>query len=376
MAAGVVVAFLFRHDVGPTVGIGALLAVLIARPDEPARARVRQGVTFSIMVLAMLAPYLVYVEIHGGLWNYVARALQQNAGEVGSIWPNPFVITDGWGSQLLYLFHAIPIAAMVLCAAAARRGEADWSVRCVACIAAVGFVGNFALVRSPVHIPDAIVAVVVTGSWLVHRAWQAPWSVAVPSIVLFVLAGIAVGQLGDVRQNLNRADLTVHVVSRPALLSARFKERSAVLHDRFGDAYSRYVMPLRPFFLYLERCTTEEHRLFLHGMIPEVAYVARRPFAAGGYDSASHSFRSPADQQQLVERLRDQLVPFAIVPGGMGSLDADFPILGSYLHTRYALLADVPVADKEPVHLLVDRTLPPTSTDPETGWPCFVSDRS
>jgi hypothetical protein len=314
--------------------------------------------------------------MYGGLWNYVARGLQQNAGEVGSIWPNPLVIEDGWGPQLLYLFHAVPIAALAVCAAAFRRGAAGWSVRLVACIAAVAMVGNLALVRSPVHIPDAIVAVAVTGAWLVHRAWQASWPVAVPSIVLFVLAAIAAGQLGAVRENLNRADLTVEVLSRPALIAARFEERSAVLHDRFGDAYSRYVMPLRPFVSYLDRCTTEEHRLFLHGMIPEVAYVARRPFAGGGYESASHSFGPPAEQQRVVDRLRGQLVPFAIVPGGIEPLEASLPILGGYLQTRYALLAEVPVADKEPVHLLVDRTLPPTSTDRETGWPCFVSDRS
>src|SRR5688572_896319 len=65
LAGGVVLAFLFRHDLGPGVGAGGLLAVVIAYPGEPARMRWRRAIVFAVMVLAFLAPYLAYVELNG-----------------------------------------------------------------------------------------------------------------------------------------------------------------------------------------------------------------------------------------------------------------------------------------------------------------------
>lgn len=374
MAVGTVVAFLFRHDLGLFVAIGSVFAVVVAAPAESTRTPWRRAMMFAGMTLALAAPYLAYVELNGGLWNYFATALQQNSTEPGYVWPNPLVMSEAWESQLLYLFHAVPLVALAIGVMMWRRGRADWSVRCVTCIAVVGIAENFGLIRHTLYVrmPDAIVPVVVLGSWMTYRAWRSrvPY-LGVPAAVLFVLAGIAVAELGAVRENLNRADLTTEVLWRPALIASRFGERSAVLHDRLGDVYSRYVDPLRPFLSYLERCTTEQHRLFLGGRMPEVPYIARRPFAGGGYED--YNFSSPVNQQRVVDRLRRQLAPIAVIRGGMRKLDTDLPILAAYLHNRYVPLADVPVPGDSSIHLMVDRTLPSTSWDPETGWPCFTN---
>ena len=373
MAGGTALAFLFRHDLGLFVGVGSLLAVVMATWAEPMRMRWRAGVIFVAMALAIVAPYLAYVELNGGLGNYVATAVEQNSTEPGYVWPNPLVFAEGRESQLLYLFHAVPFAALAVCFVMWRRGHADWSVRFIACAAAVGIAENFGLIRHTLEarIPDAIVPVVLIGSWLVWRAWRASsLGVAIPSTLLFVLAGIAVADMGAVRENLNRADITADLLRQPTAIASRFRERSAALHDRFGDAYSRYVIPLRPFFSYLDRCTTEEHRLFLGGLIPEVGYIARRPFAGGGYEN--FNFSSPANQQRVIDRLRRQLAPFAVLPGGPDSLDNNVPVLAAYLHSRYVPLADIPVPGVTPIRLMVDRMLPPRSRDAETGWPCFT----
>jgi len=155
------------------------------------------------------------------------------------------------------------------------------------------------------------------------------------------------------------------------LLPVRFAEHSVELHERFGrSSPSRTAAILRPFFSYLDRCTTEQHRLFLGGLIPEVAYLAQRPFAGGGYEH--YNFRSSMNQQRVVDRLRRQLVPFAVIPtGGGAELDVDLPIVAGYLRGRYVLLSDLPVVEDERIRILIDDSLPSMSRDAETGWPCF-----
>jgi hypothetical protein len=144
-----------------------------------------------------------------------------------------------------------------------------------------------------------------------------------------------------------------------------------MLRDRFSaDPPSRVVVPLIPFFQFLDRCTTAQHHLFLGGMIPEVAYYARRPFAGGGYEHYNYS--SDTNQRRLVDRLRRQVTPFALIPSEAAEeFERDVPIVANHFRGRYVPLAEVPVFEDRSVRILVDRTLPATFRDPATGWPCF-----
>jgi hypothetical protein len=375
MAAGVTIAFLFRHDLGVFVGAGGLVASILAAPTAPWRERLRCGMTFAALVVAMVAPYLAYVQMTEGLWNYLITALDQNRGEAGYVWPNPFAAGAPAESQLLYVFHLLPVAAMGVCAMDWKRGRDHWRTSFLISVAFVAVAENFGLIRDVLkaRIPDAIVPAVVLGAWLVYRVWLArPQYLLIPSAVALLGAGFLVGDLGDIAQNLDRAGLARATLSQLWLLPSRFAERSAELHDRFGsNPPSRVVLPLRPFFSYLDRCTTEQHHLFLAGMIPEVAYYARRPFGGGGYEH--HNFRSQTNQQRVVGQLRRQSVPFALIPSeAEEDLDVDLPIVAGYLRGRYVMLTDVFVYGDLHIRILIDNTLPSTSRDAQTGWPCFT----
>ena len=373
MAAGVAIAFLFRHDLGLFVGVGGLVASILAAPTAPWRVRLRSGTTFAALVLAMVAPYIAYVHLNGGLWNHVVTALDQMGGQDYTWWPNPLARGDAWDFQLFYVFHLLPLAAMGVFAMASKRSWDHWSTRFLISLAVVAVAENFGLIRHPFRerIPDAIVPAVVLGAWLLHRAWLArPRYLLIPSAVVLVGAGFAIGDAGNVGDNLDRAGLTGEIWLEPELLPVRFAERSAQLHERFGsDSPSRTASTLRPFFSYLDRCTTEQHRLFLGGMIPEVAYLARRPFAGGAYEH--YNFSSRINQQRVVDRLRGHLVPFALIPSGSAEELEDLPIVASYLRERYVQLADLLVAGDDRIRILIDDKLPSTSRDAETGWPCF-----
>lgn len=104
VAAGVTIPFPFRHDLGLFVGVGGLVASILAASAAPWRARCRAGITFAAIVLAMVVPYLAYVHLNGGLWNYFVTALEQNQSEAGYA-NNPFAKGDAWDFQFLYVFH-------------------------------------------------------------------------------------------------------------------------------------------------------------------------------------------------------------------------------------------------------------------------------
>lgn len=372
VAAAVAIAFLFRHDLGVFVGVGGLIASILALPAGAWR-RARSGLTFAAMVIAMVLPYLTYVQVNGGLGNYFLTALEQNQSEAGYVWLSPFAEGDAWDAQLLYVFHLLPVVALAVCAMDWKRGRDDWRLAFLISVACVAACVNFGLIRDVLRtrIPDAIVPAVVLGAWLAHRAWQArPRYLFMPPVAMLIAAGFALADAANVGEILNRAGLDGEFWSEPQTLPVLFAERSAQLHNRFGASPSRAAFVLRPFFQYLERCTTERHRLFLGGLIPEVAYLARRPFAGGGYEH--YNFSSPMNQQRVVERLRGQLVPFALIPSGGDTELVDLPIVAGYLQEHYVLLADLPIAGGEHVQILIDKDLPSTSRDAETGWPCFV----
>jgi len=250
-----------------------------------------------------------------------------------------------------------------------------WDTRFLIAIAVVAVVENFGLIRGDaldVRIPDAVVPAVVLGAWLGHRASAArPRYVWIPVALVLVAAAVAFGQLGNVRENLNRAGVTGQVWLKPQLLALRFAEHSAELHERFARSRpSRAAGALDSFILYLDRCTTQQHRLFLGGLIPEVAYLAQRPFAGGGYEH--YNFASGVNQRRVVEKLRRELVPFALIPSATAAVLDSLPIVAGYLGERYVPLADFPLGDGEHIRILVDHTLPAVSRDGETGWPCFT----
>ena len=373
MAAGAAVAFLFRHDLGLFIGVGGIAASWLADLVAPRTRRARAVVRFAALTLLMVLPYLIYVQANGGLWNYAITARDASRGEAGYVWPNPFTAGVLSVYRLVYAFHLLPLAVIAVVATSWRRAGDDWRMRFALASACVAVAENFGLIRDllDARLPDAIVPVVILGAWLAHRVVRdrRPAVKAVAAVV-FVWAAILVGELGSVPENLDRAGLTEAASLKPSSLALRFRERSAALHGRFSSNMpSRAAIALMPFFRYLDRCTTERDRLFLGGMIPEVAYLARRPFAGGGYEH--YNFNSEINQHQVVDRLRRQKVPFAIIPTGPYRGLDDLPILARYIHARYVPLTALPVIGDEGIQILVDSSLTPASRDAETGWPCF-----
>jgi hypothetical protein len=241
-------------------------------------------------------------------------------------------------------------------------------------IAGVAIAENFGLMRDLLRarVPDAVTANAILAGWLAHQGWQPRrvW-LRVVTVSMCVVVMIQAAQLGGVSENLSRAGLNRDVIVQPWRLADLFNRRKMVLRDIFAvDPPSRFIPALTPFVGYVDRCTTTRHRLFLVGMIPEVAYYTHRPFAGGAY--AHFNFTSAVNQQRVVAKLATETVPFVLVPSdSTDALSEDVPVIAQYLAERYTPLTTVAVPGDLFVRVLVERTLQSAPRDTATGWPCL-----
>ena len=377
MAAGVAVAFMFRHDHGLFLGAGALLTIVLAREWGAWRTSARETAAFVAMLAILLLPYAIYVQSYGGLWVYFRTGVefsQREASRQWHVWPRVFGDERPLESMLLYELYALPLLAIaVLLTARARQHWPSVAARVVP-IAVVALLVDVSFIRDPLNtrLADPIVPAVMLGAWLLSRASSAssPRMITLPlAIACTTLIGASVLAVGLTYEEIDRAGL----LGQSREIPARFIERTADLSARFTD----YQLPtpaarlLVPFFHYLDRCTSPNDRLLIGGFMVEVPFYSRRLFAAG-QESFGNSFGSDDNQRLAFSRLQAQRVPFAIVPSDdQEEFDSRFPLIAGYVHARYAPLTDVRIDDEQTIHILVNRDLQAGARDAETGWPCF-----
>ena len=375
IAAGVAIAFMFRHDHGLFLGVGAALTIVLG-----SRRPARDLATFAACMFGLLLPYLAYVQLYAGLGTYFRTGIefsQREASRQWHIWPSVFTDERPLESAMVYELYVIPIIALAVLAAgyAVRNRAHEWRTvaASVAPLAAVALLVDFSFVRDPLNtrLADPIVPAVFVGAWLLRRAFStsAVRHLAVPAAVLFVgLLGASVLTVGLTYEQIDRAGLLGHRQEIPH----RFVERTADLKTRFVD----YQMPTRssrmlvPFFQYIDRCTRPDDRLLVGGFMVEVPFYAQRLFAAG-QEYFSTYFGSDSNERFAVARLQQQRVPFVLIPSDeMGEFDS-FPVVAPYVHAHYVPLTDVAVNEEQTIHILVNHDWPVPATDTQTGWPCF-----
>jgi hypothetical protein len=376
MAVGVAIAFMFRHDHGLFLGAGGVLTILLARESAAWRTSVREAATFTVCLLVLLLPYLIYVQTYGGLWVYFRTGVefsQREAGRQWHVWPRVLGDEQPLQSALVYELYVLPLVAIGVLLV--RRARHDWRAVAarVAPLAFVGLLVDVSFVRDPLNtrLADAIVPAVMVGAWLLSQVCRSPRPriLGTSLALLFtLLMGASVLVVGATYEQIDRAGL----LGNRAEIPRRFVERTADLQARFTD----YQIPtpaarrLIPFFRYVDRCTSPEDRLLIGGFMVAVPFYAQRLFAAGQEYFGSY-FESDANQQFALNRLRRQRVPFAIIPSDyQDEFNTSFPLMAAYLRTRYSPLTDVRVSDELTVHILVDSDWRAPTRDVETGWPC------
>jgi hypothetical protein len=410
----IAVAFLFRHDHGVFVAI-AMSALVALLHGVEWRDRVRHLAICGALVLALLTPYLVFVQANGGIVSYVAQAsawaerdrarapvewpgLFENPGGASAVTPAVGAIVRAAASVrnngvawLYYLELALPLIAIALLAVSPDAFRPRWpqATAKIGMVAVLGFVLNAGFLRSPLEarLADPSVPHTILLAWFctaaAHACWRgaalrrslAAYRAAVAALVLLLVApavGIAaVTLMPDVPGKLRKA----------ALLdgSDLALERAARVRDTMRATWplEGWTSPGQPgvtrLAFYLRDCIAPTGRVFVQDYLPQAIALSQRGFAGGHADLRPGFFETPEAQRLTIDRLRRQSVPIVVLGAGedYGGFRGAFPLIAAYFDERYEIAGERALDDRFAVTVLVSRAAVPTRHYAPLDLPCF-----
>lgn len=377
LAATTVVALLFRYDYAAYVGIGALVTLIVTKADgwRPVLTRVA---TFGGLLLLLLTPYALFLggfdALADSLFRFVvygSRHAARNALRLDNL-------GTVYEARLFYGFHAIPIVALsfLIVDRLRRRTSTDWPL--ILPLAVLAMTANYFLIGNTLssRLPDAVVPNMLLFAWLAGRATRvtlqpARWAAVSASVLVFALGADAVTAIGDTTQQIDRTGLLASGIQAiPTLISSRTAELTARFSPK--QVPDGGIVPLVPFFEYLDRCTTTDHRLFVAGYIPQIFVYAKRKFGGGEKVFLQGSFASDEDQRFIVDRLASQVVVFSLAYSDeYEPWREDFSRIAAFVTSHFTPMTEIAVGQDRTVKVLVNAEMTPVGTDTATGWPCY-----
>jgi hypothetical protein len=400
------VAFLFRHDHGAYIGVMAVAAMAMAHGRDRAAWRCALA-DFGVPILLVVVPFLVFVQLNGGVGFYVRGMLDTARGEyertvsqipvfrlvenglVDTLAPGPPGEADPNVTAWLYwVTVALPPLTLLVLAGdwmRRRRGVAlawrgmDREAAKVTCAALLAVLMHTFLLRakSESAVADVSALTAVLGAWLLARALAAgrhaalelsrqprPWARAGVGVAAFVAAaGIYAATAravlatpgGDLAAMFVR---TVVVDQRNQLAEAVGKLRA--MTPPYPDEGARYVFA----------CTAESDRVLItSGYRPELYYAAGRGFAAGRLYYLNSLAPSPEFKAFSLDRLRAERVPVALVEPEDSEFAEQFEGLHDYVRRHYRHAGHLTFLDVR-FDVLVDARITPARTWAH-GLPCY-----
>jgi hypothetical protein len=381
------VAFLFRHDHGLYIGVGASVLLLCGETGG-VRGSIRRILTFAGLVLLLLAPWALYVQYWVGLGEYFRSGIEFSRHEASAtaIETLPVLrlgapLRANATAWLFYLFHLLPLVAAALAwwppagGGSGRRATAA----AVSGIAAMALLANAGFLREELvpRIPDAAASAAMLGAYCLGR-WLDAWPsrlvvrtvcrVAAAAVLAITMASCAA--LADLEGQVDKARLAGgigHVLGR--LDDLRLRLARAMPEDE--QVPSRHAAAMMPLFDYLGRCTLPTDRMLLTGnLMPEAFVLAHRGFAGGHPAYFSGYYSGQDDQFRAVERMRHESVPVVVVSEDFEHFRATMPIVAAFVEENYVKGADIEVERNPPLAVYFPRFAAGTP-DPATGWPCL-----
>jgi hypothetical protein len=414
LAAITVVGFLLRHDHVAFVGLATVAMLLLAR-HVPWRVRLRHAVLYAAVSLAMVAPYLAFIQLNGGLNEYRRQATEWAGEERARTpiqWPGLFdnpglaevarqsspleravaSVRDNRVAWLYYFEIALPIIALLVVGLSRDAFRPGWphAIAKIGVVAILGLVLDAGFLRSPLQarVADPSVPHAIVLAWLavaVPRLIVArsslkpalqPW--AMPVRIVAVLGTIAVvfilGSIFTNRLYARLEDAYLTEGPRVAIARAGTVARGARTDWDLSTWANRTNRGgLMTLALYLNTCTPPDARVFVQPYLPQVLGMAQRGFAAGFGDLRPGFFDEPEFEALALRRMRGQDVPVVLldVEDSLENFRESFPTLRAYFDATYETGATHVFDDRFGVTLLVRKGVRTNRTFEPLGWPCF-----
>ena len=416
LAVITVVGALFRHDHGVFAAL-ATAATLLLVTGVPWRQRARLALLYGSLVIVLAAPYLVFIQLNGGMRTYIAQAYAWSEEERArtpiqgpGVFDNPGGVSeeartgppwrrvvasvrDNGVAWFYYLEIALPLFALAVLAVSRDAFRPQWphAVPKVAVVALLGLILDAGFLRSPLNarLADPSVPLAILVAWLAAalprllvsaRSWRPAlqaWTVPI-RLALLVAAIPFIVVVGSVLSNnlYDRLD-DAYLVDGPAQTLARARTVSQTLR-RDWDLSTWTKRTDRPdlmtLVLYLNACTPPDARIFVQSYIPQVLALARRGFAAGHGDLRPGFFNTPDAQTLAIRRMRSQSVPVVLLATGdsLANFRESFPILTAYFDAAYTVAGTHTFDDRVGITLLMRSDVRPAGRFEPLGWPCPV----
>jgi hypothetical protein len=407
------VAFLLRHDHGVFTGLGVAVTLMLMT-QVPWRERARHAAIYLVLVAALLAPYLAFIEMNGGVGAYISQAsawaardrdrapvvwpgLFDNPDEVtvsaddGVVWRAVASVRDNEVAWLYYFELVLPCAAAVVLLLARHAARPEWTraPAKILVVAVLGIVLNAGFLRSPLsaRLADPSVPHAILIAWLLvavprllwsRDGWRVQLMAAVPVLRVMVVAMVApllFVVCATLTKNLyDRLD-AANLVERPG----NAFERSALIANRLRQDWELATWVDRPerhelitLAMYLNTCTRPDDRVFVQGYLPQVLALARRGFAGGHADLRPGFFNTPEAQALTLDRLSRQSVPIVLLDDGesLRNFRQSFPRLADHFDRFYTVAGTHEFDGRFGITLLLRNDRPATRTFEPLMWPC------
>lgn len=415
LALVTVIGFLFRHDHGVFVAL-AMGTLLLGLQGVPWRDRFRHGAVYGAFVVALLAPYLAFIEWNGGVASYFAQAsawAERDRDRAPIVWPGLFanpdgvteaaeaapglemavaVVRDNLVAWTFYAELALPLVALALVLASRDGFRPRWpQARAnIAMVAVLGFALDAFFLRSPLaaRLADPSVPLAVLVSWLLvavprlfvdrnglrtgMNALVWPIRLAALATVLPLAFVFASGMTWDFHRRLDKAGLTER-------FGKGFERASGIVRQleqdwNLASWADRADRPdLIGLSMYVNACTEPSDRVLVQAYMPQVLALARRAFAGGHADLRPGFFKSEDAQRLTIARLEQRPVPIILLEAGdsLANFRESFPLVIGYIDRHYREVGSKVFDGRFGTTLFVRRDRMPSGTYAPYEWPCY-----
>lgn len=387
LAGGSVAAFLLRHDLGVMAAVATLAGILVSN-DVPLRARAAAALRFVGAGLALVAPYLLYLQMAEGLGEHIRVATEFSKAEAHQfLWSAPLEPERGglaipagpWqvGPEgfLFWLYTALLVAggALVVRTAPvqARSVLASWLV--------LALFFRIVILRHPLsaRLPDLAAVTSIGAVALGHHALTTllAWRRTRP---LAALAGAVIAALVVVPA-VRSAWTVVNLGDRLAQAGVRrgvggvLRSARSVVQAWDGRSWAPYWSEGEdlPAVDYLRRCLSSSDRVLVTWFAPDYFVFSRKGFAAGHALFYPASFATDRDQAVMLERLSRESVPVVLINRPEHeAFSRAFPRLAASIAAHYTVRTSFLHNESTPIDVAFRNDLHPRSRFGTGAWAC------
>jgi hypothetical protein len=379
LSAWTVAAFLLRHDLGVMTALAVACGVAVARvPWEVRRADLGRYIGFG---LALVSPYLVYVQWTDGIVDNVRAALEFGKSDthqlfIVSLPPRPSGGALVWNAPtaawfLFWLTHAL--VATLLWRIFSERHSAYRSVLVATAVFLLLY--RLVILRHPLlaRIPDAAAVVVCAGAWCVESSTarlraglKHRIAAAVAGLMLASVALAAAWQIGGLAEEVKRMGITrgwTGIVHRAEQVIATARRPD------WGAYWPAGEVP--ELVDYIRTCTPPGSHLLMTWSAPEFYIFTGRRFASGQFLFHPRSFSSARDQEAMLRRLEREHPPLALVnETRLAEFSSSFPAVHAWITDNYLPVGRTTIRGDEVIGIAVRRGLLARARWGSRSWPC------